>query len=84
MESHEKIYTGLSILLFFSFLAVGESGIHGRHGSELIEILYVIFCLSMVVMGITISYEARKKKGVFWVLVVATIVACSYIVIKLS
>jgi len=85
MEFQEKIYIGFSILLFFGFLPIGlGSGSGGHGGGGFFELIFLVFCFFMVMMGLTLVYQARKKGDIFWVLLVATLMACSYIAIMFT
>lgn len=78
MERHEKIFLTLSVLQFFGFLIVATSA--GGHGAGFVILIFFIFSIMMAIMGMTLAYEARKKGDVFWMLVVATVLSCVYII----
>jgi len=54
-----------------------------RHGPSFIWLFCLIMNIGIIISGIALTIEARKRKPIFWVLLGATLLACSYVGIPL-
>ncbi len=85
METHEKIYIGCSIFQFIWFLFILTNlpnyFIGGHDGTEFFKFIFFIFSFILVFWGVSLIFKARKRKEKFRVLIVATLMACSYVFI---
>jgi hypothetical protein len=83
LKKIERNYLICSVLLFFGFLffwADWEYDFVGGHfGSQMTEMIFIVLSFLFVLPGIALTLEARKNKPVFWKLLGATLMACSYI-----
>jgi hypothetical protein len=77
----ERNYIYYSFLLFIWVLLLRDYS-HYRHGPDLYLYLYILINFGFIISGIALTIAARKRKPIFWLLLVATLMAISYLVIR--
>lgn len=76
----ERNYVYCSVLLFIWFQLLKANGPY-RHGAELFVVFFALINFGFIVSGLALTIAARKRKWIFWLLLVATLMAISYIAI---
>jgi D-alanyl-lipoteichoic acid acyltransferase DltB (MBOAT superfamily) len=80
MKKIERNYLICSVLLFIWALFLLDYTPYG-HGIDLYVILFGLITFGFIISGIALTIGARKKRIIFWMLLVATLMAISYIAI---
>jgi len=86
MNKIEKVYICLSILPFIALvlwvmrLLFSELG----HDAEIVVIFIAIFSLVLGILGVFLIFQARKRKTIFWTLILATLLASSFSIYMLG
>ena len=70
------------MLLFICYLLLTGNGPY-RHGAQLVWVPFILINFGLIISGIALTIEARKRKSIFWILLGATFLACSYMGIPL-
>jgi hypothetical protein len=80
IEKNYLLYSCIVFLAFLFFWADWEYTFIGGHfAAPLFELIFLIVCFLSVIPGFALTYEAKERKPVFWKLLVATLMPCSYI-----
>ena len=82
MKVIELYYLISSVFLFIWALLMLDYKPYG-HGIDIYAYLFICFTMVYIGSGFILTIEARKKKVIFWMLLVATLMAISYAVIPL-
>jgi hypothetical protein len=76
----ELFYLCLSVLLFIWFLFFLDY-VPARHTIDPFPLLFWAIVIGFIISGISLTKAARKRKPIFWILMVATLMAVSYMAI---
>lgn len=73
----ERLYIYVSVFLLFWFLFLLDY--RGGHGPDPVEYFFFFVNIGFIILGIPLVVGAWKRKPIFWILLGATLLSCSYI-----